>query len=91
MATDLAADPTEEEREAGLVLTELFTLGVEDDVATDSEDDHSGLALTTPGAAAEAARDGNTDGQENEDKPAQEAARSSGMRAEISKERAFVL
>eukprot|EP00903_Cladosiphon_okamuranus_P008105 g7812.t1 len=55
-AADPAADPTDEEREADLVLTELFTLGVEDDVATDSEDDQSGLAVTTSGAAVEAAR-----------------------------------
>ena len=63
------------------MLTELFTLGVEDDVASDSEDDHSGLALTTAGAAAEAARGGNTNGQENEIQQApQDAARSSGTR-----------
>ncbi|CAM9443367.1 unnamed protein product [Ectocarpus sp. 12 AP-2014] len=47
-------DATEEEKEAGLVLTELFTLGVEDDVASDSEDDHSDRALAASTTATEA-------------------------------------
>lgn len=68
------------------MLTELFTLGVEDDVATDSEDDHSGLGLTTSGAAAEASGGGNADGQESEaQQPQQEAARSSGILTDTSK------
>eukprot|EP00752_Nemacystus_decipiens_P001891 g1821.t1 len=69
---DPPADPTEEEREADLVLTELFTLGIEDDVATDSEDDRCGLGLTKSGTAPEAARGGNADGQENEVQQAQQ-------------------
>ncbi|CAM9981191.1 unnamed protein product, partial [Ectocarpus sp. 12 AP-2014] len=47
-------DATEEEKEAGLVLTELFTLGVEDDVVSDSEDDHSDRALAASTTATEA-------------------------------------
>lgn len=83
---DPATDLTEEKIEADLVLTELFTLGVEDDVATDSEDDHSGLALTTSNAAVEVAGGSNADGQENEVQQApQEAARSAGTHRDISK------
>lgn len=58
------------------MLTELFTLGVEDDVADNSEDDHSGLALTAA-ATVEATRAGNSSGQD-ENAPDQAAARSSG-------------
>lgn len=75
------------------MLTELFTLGVEDDVATDSEDDHSGLALTTSGAAAEVTRGGTEDGQDNEGQHQvqQEAARSSGIHTYFRRKHAVVL
>lgn len=86
-ADDAAAVPTEEEREAGLVLTELFTLAVEDDVATDSEDDHSGIALSTSGAAAELARGGNADGQDIEVLPVTQAARSPGTYVQVPNSR----
>lgn len=70
---ETAADATEEETEAGLVLTELFTLGV-DDAVSDSEDDHSDHALTAVStAAAEVALARNDNGQhDNVQDPAQQ-------------------
>lgn len=73
---ETAAEVTEEETEAGLVLTELFTLGVED-VVSDSEDDHSDHALTASTAAAEVTRARNENGQNSAQDPAQQAGASS--------------
>lgn len=71
---------TEEEKEAGLVLTELFTLGVEDDVVSDSEDDHSDRALAASTTATEA--QGPRIEEQGKDSHEQEAqARSSGSHA----------
>lgn len=56
------------------MLTELFTLGVENDSADHSEDDQSGLALTAS-ATVEATRAGNNGGQD-ENTLDQAAARS---------------
>lgn len=76
---ETAAEVTEEETEADLVLTELFTLGVED-VVSDSEDDHSDHALTASTAAAEVTRVRNENGQDSAQDPTQQAgASSSGM------------
>lgn len=77
---EAAADATEEETEAGLVLTELFTLGV-DDVVTDSEDDHSDHALTASTTAVEVTRARNENGQDDnvQGQTQQAAASSSGM------------
>lgn len=68
MATN---NPTEEEKEAHLVLTELFTLEAEDDdVASDSDDGHDHALTASPTA-------GNTKNDET-DETQQEATRSSG-------------
>ncbi|CAM9763224.1 unnamed protein product, partial [Ectocarpus fasciculatus] len=76
-----STDATEEEKEADLVLTELFTLGVEDDVVSDSEDDHSDRVLAASTTATEAQGPRIEDqGKDNHEQEAQ--ARSSAREME---------
>ncbi|CAM9233519.1 unnamed protein product, partial [Ectocarpus sp. 4 AP-2014] len=73
-------DATEEEKEAGLVLTELFALGVEDDVVSDSEDYHSDRALATSMSATEAQGPRIEDpGKDNHEQEAQARSSARGM------------
>ncbi|CBJ29045.1 hypothetical protein Esi_0133_0042 [Ectocarpus siliculosus] len=73
-------DATEEEKEAGLVLTELFTLGVEDDVVSDSEDDHSDRALAASTTATEAQGPRiEEQGKDNHEQEAQARSSARGM------------